>query len=274
MIEHRMKPKLYSRALRSWDLVTEIGHAVITGAALGSMDRADLAVVDEGYYDEVYEAVDGVPRRYVDAGLIRRGLFDWEQSTLSSVLSPGSRVVVMGAGSGREVHGLLAAGFDAHGYDPHPDLVREGQAVLTNDGHPGRLHVSVRDELPGAAGDADAVVVGWGVYTLIPGRARRIALLEALRDRLPPGAAVLLSFWSSPRRTRSLQITYRVAHALRRARNAEPVDLGDSLAPHYAHWFTEQEIKAEIAAAGLELAHLAMKPYGHALVTVPATTSA
>jgi hypothetical protein len=90
------------------------------------------------------------------------------------------------------------------------------------------------------------------------GRARRIAFLSQARRRLPHGGPVLLSFFDRSRDTRELRWTAAVANRLRRLRRAEPVELGDTLAPNLVHVFTRAQVSEEVAAAGFELAAYAV----------------
>jgi hypothetical protein len=57
-------------------------------------------------------------------GAYARGLFDWEREALGHLaLAPGARVLVGGAGGGRELAALAAQGFTAVGFDPSYGLV-------------------------------------------------------------------------------------------------------------------------------------------------------
>ena len=95
---------------------------------------------------------------------------------------------------------------------------------------------------------------------LIPGREARLALLLGLRARLARGAPILISFFTRTGDSARLRAVARIAGAIRRLRGAAPVEIGDDLAPNYVHRFALDEVRAELAAAGLE--PLAMAPEG------------
>ena len=259
------KVRLYRQALKRQAQVQRGISAVTTGLFLGLLDEDDRARIDQDYYDDAWETVEGVPARYGDEAMVRSGLFEWERKAVDAHFPPGAVVAVVGAGAGREVLALAEAGFDAHGYDPHTGLVARGRALLEAEGHVDRLHQSERDTLPRLPEGVGVVVVGWGVYTLIAGRRRRVELLAAARAELPPGAPVLLSFFPRPERSRYLTLVHRLASTVRRLRGAPAPEPGDSLMPNFVHYFARAEIEEELAAAGLELLDFGDRPYGFAV---------
>lgn len=237
--------RLARAALASARLPNRIAHgsrALLSGLWLGLLSDAGLRRLDELYY----EGTD----LYRTKEWNERGLFDWESDLVERHLPPGGRVLVAACGGGREVLALLEAGFDAVGYEPHAELADYGRRLLSEHGHPARVHPAPRDELP--AGPADALILGWGAYSLVHGRARRVALLAPAVRILPSGAPLLLSFFHRTGDTRELRLARGVANALRRAARREPVELGDTLAPNRVRLFSEGELRDELREAGLE----------------------
>jgi hypothetical protein len=232
-------------------------EAVFRGAWLGVLDRDALAQVDAAYYAAHREGA----HRYTEPEHIRSGLADWEATALREHFPPGGRVVITSAGAGREVAGARALGFDAVGFEPHEGLVTAGRAVLGD----GALQPCARDGFPAGAGRADGVVVGWGGYSHVQGRERRVAFLRGARDVLPEGAPLLVSFWMLPGSARYLRTVHAAASLVRRATGGEPVEPGDLLSPIYVHCFGEDEIRAECAAAGFAVAAFSQTPYPHAV---------
>jgi hypothetical protein len=232
-------------AARAPGLLAHGSRAAINGALLGLLSDDSLRAVDERYYD-----TEGV---YRTPDWNERGLFDWERQAVEEHFGDGGRIVVAACGGGREVLALLDAGFDAVGYEPHFGLALYGRELLQERGHPDRIHLWRRDEFPSAAGRCDGVVVGWGAYSLIRGRERRVRFLAEARRHVPDGAPVLLSFFDRAADGREVAFTRAAANALRRVRGAEAVELGDTLAPNFVHVFTRAELAAELAAAGWEL---------------------
>ena len=231
---------------------------------LGLLSRDDLAWIDETFYRTRREPLGEGSASYVDDEWNASGLQPWEEAMIDAHFPREGRVVVTGAGGGREVLALLQRGFDAVGYEPHPKLVEAGGRALAERGFPERLFVSERDAFP-AAQACDAVVVGWGSYMLMPGRQRRIAFLRAAREALEPGSPLLVSFFTRPAGSTAMERMARRASVIRRLRRLEPAEAGDFFVPNYVHYFVREEIAAELAAAGFRMAHFEEEPYGHAI---------
>lgn len=257
--------RLYGQSLRSHEQVTRGLSALFQGFWLGVLSREALAQFDELYYRGRKETLAGGNVTYADDEWNGSGLAPWETKLVDSWFGSARRIVVTGAGGGREVLALLERGFDAVGYEPHPELVDAGSRLLESRGHPGRLRSARRDRFPADAEPCDALLVGWGSYMLIPGRARRIAFLRDARDALSAGAPIVLSFFTRPSGGRLTLVSTALANVLRRVRGAERVEPGDGLVPNFTHWFTREEIDRELTEAGFELVHFGEQPYGHAV---------
>jgi hypothetical protein len=223
------------------------------GMVLGLCQPSTLEQVDEVYYEE--QAV------YADPAYNHSGLWWWEREAVETWFAPGGRVVVTAAGGGREVLALRDLGYDAVGYESNEQLRRCAEVPL---------RPVARDRFPTDAGAADAVIVGWGSYMHIRGATARIEFLRAARRCLPPGGAVLLSFFARTGDGAYYRTVHAIGSRLRRLRPGASVELGDGIGPSYVHWFTEAELRAEVTAAGLELRSWATGDYGRAVAVVPA----
>ena len=221
-------------------------RAVLNAGWLGLLSDASLRMLDERYYE------DSIVYRTDEWN--ERGLFVWERELIDEHFRGCARVLVLACGGGREVLALLREGFDAIGYEPHPALLAYARGFLAARGYESRVHAVARDEFPGMAGPADGVVVGWGGFSLVHGRARRIAMLREAGRRLSAGGPVLLSFFARPSDGRELELTSTGATGLRRLRGHPHMDLGDTLAPNLVHVFTRSRLLEEVQAADLELA--------------------
>jgi len=219
-------------------------RGVLNGLLLGLMSDEHLRRLDEHYYrrDMTYRSV----------AWNEHGLAGWERNAVKRSFASHSRITVVASGGGREVLALLLAGFDATGYEPHPDLHRFAQGFLAANGYPGRALPMPRDNFP-YTGRVDGVLVGWGGYSLIAPRARRVRFLSDAAATMPSGGGVLLSVFARVLHGRELQLTSRLASALRRIRGEAPIELGDTLAPNRVHVFTTAELRAEFDDAGIEL---------------------
>ncbi len=154
-----------------------------------------------------------------------RGFFAWEREALAQMqLRPGARLLVGGAGGGRELAALAGLGFEAVGFDPSPGLVGEVAGRLP----PGvRLvrgaYADLCEAVGGrggplaevvAEGPFDAAICGWGSLSHVVGSEARREVLEALR-RVVTGP-VLVSTVLPPRHTgRAGQVFAGVSALLR-----------------------------------------------------------
>jgi hypothetical protein len=192
------------------------------------------------------------------------GLFPWEQDWFAADLpSPPARLLIGGAGSGREVVALLAMGYEVVAFDPAASYVAHAHAQVQ---HPGLLafHCGAYEDLLTAEhgladlidghGPYDAIILGWGSFTHMPVAAERADLLRYLAKRCPAGP-VLLSFWlrharASERQTRAFALGWRLGSALTgRPPGDQPIE-GDQVMARcgYGHRFTPAEI-ATLAAS-------------------------
>jgi hypothetical protein len=264
--------RAYARASDRRRRALNVLNACFDGFWLGLLDRDALDRLDERFYGAGHDELDGRAFSYRDEAHNRSGLHDWELAAIERHFPAGGRVIVTGAGGGREVLALLERGYDAVGHEPNGTLVAAGAALLRRLGHEGRLHVCGRDAFPGGAGRCDAVLVGWGSYMLIPGRDRRVAFLRAARAAVPAGAPLLCSFFVRPPDARYHAILAGTANVVRRLRRREPVEVGDTIAENFAHRFTRAEIERELALGGFRMLAYEPRPYGHAVaVAEPAS---
>lgn len=234
-------------------------EALHCGLWLGLLRRPTLHAVTALFYER--------HARYADPVHNDAGLYAWEQAALDRHFPKEGAILVPACGGGRELAALANAGFRTTGFDPEPRLVALAQARdwRTVSHSPHILHAPA-DTLPQGLGRHDAALIGWGAYTHMVGRSARVAFLAAVKECLPPNAPILLSFWSRASRDRRLGLAFLVASVVARlvGNNRRP-ERGDWLGQHFAHYFDEQEIRDELAAAGFQLVEYDDEPYGHAV---------
>jgi hypothetical protein len=259
-----VEPPKPSRLVRAYTAGTRWQSRILTqvnaaanGFWLGLMDRESLDLVDELYYEGRTE--------YSADDYNLGGLRPWEDAAVREHFPDSGRVVVTGAGGGREVLWLLEQGFDAVGYEPNRRLVEAGLPLLEERGHHDRLHVVDRDVFPADAESCAALLVGWSSYMLIPGRDRRVAFLRGARSRLAEEAPILLSFYGRLASDGSYRTIARVANVVRGLRRLPPVEFGDALSPNYTHHFTRDEVASELEAGGFRLSAFETEPEPHAI---------
>ena len=228
-----------------------------TGFWLGVLSRDLLQQIDQQYYDST--------ANYHEGSYNRRGLWYWELEMLKRYFADRRSLLVAAVGGGREALALHKLGYRVDSFECNPTLVGIANRLLAEDGYEGRVQLAQRDTCPPGSTVYDGLIIGWGGYMLIQGRARRVRFLQSLRARVLTGGPILLSFFTRPGDPGSFRVTLFVANFLRRLRRVEPVELGDSLGPDYAHYFTRSEIDSELREAGFELVYYSTQGYGHAI---------
>ncbi|MEZ4405705.1 MAG: class I SAM-dependent methyltransferase [Polyangiales bacterium] len=131
-----------------------------------------------------------------------QGLFAWERAALAHASVPASgRVLLGGAGGGRELKALAAMGYEVVAFEPSDGLVDALTAVAREVGATA-LQGSYRDLARAKDGVGlavlseqrfDLVVLGWASFAHLTDDDDRRALFVALRA-LAPDAPVLISY--------------------------------------------------------------------------------
>jgi SAM-dependent methyltransferase len=198
-----------------------------------------------------------------DAPIYRSGLFNWEGEAIGRAFpSAPARVLVGGAGGGREAFALADRGYDVVAFDPSERLV-ESMAAHASTLEAGRGRVDALlgryEDLPrlrtaGAESSTvdlrqrppfDAALLGWASYSHLRQRQHRILALRQI-GALTAGP-VLVSFYlgrdTKPRTRRS-----RLARRL-------GFDGLDRFTTHigYYHLSMPDELRHEAREAGLQV---------------------
>jgi len=220
------------------------------GFWLGWLSPDDLNALTAGHFDQSQFFSSNVHNR--------SGFFEWEREMLDRFFTQGSRVLVAGAGGGREVLALRRSGFAAEGFDCNRVLVKASERLFDELGESRHVIYCPPDTVPPGSPTFDALVVGWTVYTHIPTKQRRIRFLEALRKRALENAPLLISFFARVSSSRQDALSHRLARFwsfFSRARK-DAVEIGDHINyARYTHSFTEQELSEELLAAGFRITH-------------------
>jgi SAM-dependent methyltransferase len=235
--------RLYSGASYVWTRAAVLLQAVFEGTWLGLLRRTDLYRVDEHFYDH------NAPY-HTDAHNLR-GLLTWEETAVAEEFGAGGRLLVLAAGGGREVLALSKQGYEVVGYECNQALVDFAARFLPEQGCGARVHYLPRDAAPPAPAEPfDGIILGWGAYMLIPGRAHRIDLLRRLRPMVKPGGPILLSFFTRGGDGPRFRIAAAVANGIRAVLRRERAERGDALAPNFVHYFVGKEVGEELREAG------------------------
>ncbi len=222
------------------------------GFWLGCLNPDDLNSVTAQNFDQ--------SQFYASSNHNRSGFFQWEQKALDQFFRGGSRVLVAGAGGGREVLALRQSGFAAEGFECSMALVQASRRIFDEAGEANYLIYCAPDNVPDGPAVYDGVIVGWTVYTHIPTRWARIRFLQALHQRALSHAPLLLSCFIRSAPSSDDAMVFRIARLcsyFSRGRR-EPIEIGDRITfARYVHWFTENELHEELRAAGFRVAHSA-----------------
>jgi SAM-dependent methyltransferase len=231
----------------------------------------------ERYSQEAYAR----GRRYqTDADTFDRHLFVWEARAIDRYFPPPpARVLVGGAGGGREAFALAARGYRVVAFEPSVALVGKLAKAAEICEHVGVFRGRYED-LPmiyrmggagpvdlNALGEFDAAIVGWTSFTHLRHETDRIATLRHFA-RATDGP-ILVSFLIGPERPARARTRLSARRLLPIRLHA---DRGDYFyqSVGYVHRFTLTEIEAVISRSGLEVVQLRTDglEYPHAVLQV------
>ncbi len=163
---------------------------------LGFLSRESLHQMDHYYYDSQ-------KKLYCDDAYNKKGLWGWEKEAIDAYFQACQSVLVTGAGGGREVLALRRNGYEVDGFECHAGMVEYANALQKKEGFIPNLQTMVRDQCPDGERTYDGLIVGWGAYMLIQGRARRVEFLRNLHAKGWEKSPLLLSFFPAQLRAGS-----------------------------------------------------------------------
>jgi len=239
--------------------------SLMVDAAVRLFDRARSTLIARFASDAFLDAYNDDAHRksavYVaGSDAFRSALFHWEEEMARRAFPrPPARLLIGGAGGGREVYAWAKEGYEVVAFEPSATLARliaerRGEFPQT-EAWQGRyqdmpfvtdLETGARVDLS-SRGPFAAVVLGWPSYSHIRGRDDRIATLQCL-GRLTSGPIALSFYFDRHRNERQGRLG-------RVARRAGLARAGDAFSPYvgFHHWSTEAEITDEVRQAGLEV---------------------
>lgn len=226
-----------------------------------------------------YDAADSFK---ANSARFRRGLFQWEKQTIGRFFpAPPARVLLGGAGGGREAFALVEMGYRVLAFDPAPGLAASMRDKGETD-YPDQLEaycggyedLPIMHEATGAAIDLrsqpsfDAAILGWGSFSHLTQDAARVAALEAVRSLT--GGPILVSYWADPAHNPQPPSGGGIMNALRRRarrRGSSMFTTGIG----YARYLSEAELRQLVSEAGLEIVHVDVEAgWPHAILRAQA----
>ncbi len=144
-----------------------------------------------------YSRRDQVPD-WTDPRWTGQGLSVTERELLSRLPFPGGELLLLGIGTGREVPELAARGFRITGIDFVEEYVRLAVENARRNGFAvtGRVADISRAELPVQA--FQTVWFSHAMYSVVPTRKRRVAMLRRIRSALVDDGLLVCQFHMDP----------------------------------------------------------------------------
>ena len=226
---------------------------VLTYAACGTISLAD-------FRDGIRQSWEGFNSREEDIAI---GLMDWERDLVARFVRPGEAVLVVGAGSGRDVIALIERGCHVTGIEPAAAALGLARKALCARQLSATLLEGFFEDVA-IPGTFDVVMFSWHSYSYVPEARRRIAALRKAASCLTAGGRILISY---PLRTGPPPLIIRVARATAaicrtdwRLEPGDHVRMQGGAFRGYTHAFADGEIEREAQAAGLDVVYHARQP--------------
>ena len=244
----RLRTKCFEHADRWFDRLVRLLKAIYEGFWLGCLSPDDLNAVTGQHFQQ--------SRFYASREHNLSGFFAWEKPVIERYFQPGTRLLVAAAGGGREVLALRTAGFHAEGFECSQPLVDAAQKIFSEIGQSNYVLYCRPDHVPEGSPIYDGLVVGWGGYTHIPTRARRVAFLQGLRNRSLPHSHILLSFFTRGAKAWEDIVVHQTSQFLQFfvPQAERSLQVGDRISfARYVHAFTRDELEEELRSGGFRV---------------------
>jgi SAM-dependent methyltransferase len=236
---------MLNRALTAASVVFDRAARLSIYAAAGALTFAELRNTIEADWRTFND----------DEESINAGLFPAERRFIEQRVAPGSRILLVGSGTGRELIALAACGFRVTGVEPVPRTLDRCRATLASRRLDADLRAGYIEDVVLDDNSFDVAMFSFFVYSLIPTSSRRIAALKKVLSAVKPGGLILVSYMTGG--APSVWLT-RIARAVGAvARTDWRLEPGDAVyrtspgALRFEHIFTPAGIDQELAAAGL-----------------------
>jgi hypothetical protein len=178
--------RVYFKSREEFSLISRFFEACLMGFWLGVLDKQSLQEIDDDYYKN--------STKYLGESHNRSGLFSWEEKAVQAYFSENRKIILIGAGGGRETLALGSLGFEVDAFECNLDLLDCARKLLEKEKIAATIQFCPRDHCPSGDRCYDGSIVGYGVYSYIQGWKGRVAFLKDLRARVQTNAPVLLSF--------------------------------------------------------------------------------
>lgn len=193
---------------------------------------------------------------WAEDSLVDSGLSDEEEDLLAAVPDTTGDLLLLGVGGGREAIPLGRVGFRVTGVDFVPAMVNRavGNAATRGVRIDGLVQEISQLDVP--AGAYDVVWLSRSMYSCVPTRARRVAMVQRIAQALKPGGHFLCQFhWDPGARHSRMGLLLRRAVAACTLGNLS-YEEGDMLwgQVEFVHAFSSEEaIRSELKHGGLSV---------------------
>lgn len=228
---------------RTADRVARVSHYL----AIGTCQLAELRENIRRSWDDFYANDGSLPPR----------LLDWEESVVERRFPPGSGLLVIGCGSGRDLIALAKRGCRVTGVEPAARAVRLARIAVAEHQIPADIVEGFFEDAP-IEGAFDGVIFSYYSYACIPVTRRRTEALRKAAGLLSSGGCVVISHAANLARPRRYLVRLgRAAGCLCgsdwRLEDGDVVGENRRARPSYSytHAFGPGELEREAAGAGL-----------------------
>src|SRR5262245_49773571 len=226
-----------------------------------------LAFAPEAFHHAYGEiAYDATSTYRAGADDFRHGLFTWEERAIDgSFPRPPARILIGGAGGGREAFALVERGYDVVAFEPAPRLARSMENASISSGGKLQAFRGGYGDLPfirpAGGGDTlnlgrlprfEAAILGWASFSHLTSDRERVRTLQQIATLT--NGPILVSFFLST--SNGHMTTGRRWLAPLRRRAARWGDSVFTVGMGYTRLLTEAELRELAAQAGLIVASM------------------
>ena len=254
MAWYKFVAKLSHLSFRFLKRLTDFLDAFSSGFWLGVMSEKSLDYSGELSHNR--------NKTYTDDKYNQSGLFEWEKPIINKHFSNAKTILLIAAGGGRETLALSKMGFEVDAYECNTSLIEFGNAFLQKNNVNNKIKYLPKNSVPVEVKKYDGIIVGWGAYSLMNGSKKRLSFLEGLYPFLHENTPLMISFLWMRERGRRDRIIKNVSNFFRLFGKRDKTEPGDRLEPDFIHFFTEEEIKNEIAQSKYRIIDYSTADYG------------
>ena len=225
------------------------------------------------YVKRVYDDENSIHfQAHTEGEFVKQGLMRWEETVIDKYIDKKDSFLVLGAGGGREAIALAKRGFKIVGIDSSELMVKAAKENAASEGVKVDFQTADLYGLPFPEKSFTYCLLSCGMYSAIPTRGNRIALLSKLKNILKDNGILIIHFLFNPARKERLVKTKKfVARVFKGNLDYKP---GDELIPpmHFLrHFKDKEEIASEAQEGGFSIKELSIEPYNEGYAVLEKT---